>query len=463
MSDKNPDKDLDATVGAETIDDANATGDATQSAGVTQPDAEQPEHGVTADVNDEIAAEDARNNGDFLHASATGDSTDDEDADVNESGVDALDISFAADIAFEQEPDADALLAQATSVTSDADDANTASDASIADASIAGTPTVTVQAHGDADAAGQTGEPAAGDGKQGPAVAGEDGPEPSDAVSSDDASLDAHTAADQSAAGAGTPAGRPVAKLETTEEAIVSSRIDAEVRRRRGIVVPDEYPVYALSDVTVARAKTGDPIIEHVDCSFFNGYVNAILVDSDEERQTVMALLAGLAMPTVGRVLYRSKPLYEYDMHEYRGHEVGFVFQRYNLRQDLSALRNIMLAMDASGRNFLKAKDALARQRLADVGFPADRIDAPVRELSVMELRRAEIARALCCEANMLILDEPTGGLSRTDADEIMALLARQVQRKDRCVIIVTMSESVADRCDSTYEVNDLASAHGEE
>ena len=449
MSDKNLDKDLNATVGAETVDDANETGDVdrsaafAQSADVTrsnaeQPGTEQPELGVTADVNDEIAAEDARNEADSLDASANGDAEDaqnDEDADVNESGIDALDISFAADIAFEQDP-------------GDTVDG--------------------------ANAADETGESAAdaADGRRDSAVAGEDGHEPSDGVSSGDVSSDDDSrggpaSAGQSSADAGRVTGvaangRPVAKLETTEEAIVSSRIDAEVRRRRGIVVPDEYPVYALSDVTVARAKTGDPIIEHVDCAFFNGYVNAILVDSDEERQTVMALLAGLAMPTVGRVLYRSKPLYEYDMHEYRGHEVGFVFQRYNLRQDLSALRNIMLAMDASGRNFLKAKDALARQRLADAGFPADRLDVPVRELSVMELRRAEIARALCCEANMLILDEPTGGLSQTDADEIMALLARQVQRKDRCVIIVTMSESIANRCDSSYEVNDLAPSHEE-
>ena len=410
MSDKNLNKDPEAEVGADTAD-----GIAHPEEGA-QADAAPLENGVVADVNDDIAAADAADATDNADADTQG------DADVNEAGVDALDISFAADIAFEPEPDADALLA------ADATDATGTADATDA-----------TDATANEDAAEDEAEDAQSAGNAEPGSKG--------------ANADADGEASESA-----PA---IASMR--EEAIVSSRIDAEVRRRRGIVAPGEYPVYALSDVTVARAKTGDPIIEHVDCAFFNGYVNAILVDSDEERQTVMALLAGLAMPTVGQVLYRSKPLYEYDMHEYRGHEVGFVFQRYNLRPDLSALRNVILAMDASGRNFLKSKTELAKQRLAEAGFPDDRLDVPVRDLDVAQLRRAEIARALCCEANMLILDEPTGGLSKTDADDVMALLARQVSRKDRCVIIVTERESVAARCDSSYPVNDLASAGAEE
>lgn len=404
-------------------DEATRAGDSARRGGDTDQDA-----GADAaiapdeDVNDDIAQAEER--------SADG------EGDVNEYGIDALDISFDTEVDFDALPD-DAIAA----LTGDATDADAA-------------PADGANEVSDADAQ----EPAG----TGSGMADDARPEDGESAADDDADAAARTAANGDAAsaeelaGAAAQAPESAAVPKVSTESIVSSRIDAEVRRRRGIVAPDRYPVFALSDVSVARAKTGEPIIDHVDCAFFNGYVNAILVDSDEERQAVMALVAGLALPTVGAVLFRSKPLYEYDMHEYRGHEVGLVFQRFNLRPDLTVLRNITLAMEASGRNFLKSKEELAKERLAQAGFPADRADTPVRDLDAFELRRAEIARALCCEANMLILDEPTGGLDEDEADEIFATLERFVKRDDRCVIIVTGRESVADRCASAYAVNEL-------
>lgn len=234
----------------------------------------------------------------------------------------------------------------------------------------------------------------------------------------------------------------------------VSTHIDREVK------VGDEdlnllraYPTLSLHDVTYRDHKTGRTPVEHLTCAFEAGTVSAILVpDGDDMARTAMVgLLSGLLMPESGHLMNRSAEYLSLEPLELRGHRIGLVPQRFAVRGDLSPLRNLVYAMDASNRNFLKPKPVLARELLLASGLDETLLDNRVDSLNEVDRRRAAIARAVCCEAEIVVLDEPLDGLEDGERDTIMELL-RGIAHGDpkRCVVVVTQDAAVAESADQT-------------
>lgn len=234
----------------------------------------------------------------------------------------------------------------------------------------------------------------------------------------------------------------------------VSTHIDREVK------VGDEdlnllraYPTLSLHDVTYRDRKTGRTPVEHLTCAFEAGTVSAILVpDGDDMARTAMVgLLSGLLMPESGHLMNRSAEYLSIEPFELRGHRIGLVPQRFAVRGDLSPLRNLVYAMDASNRNFLKPKPVLARELLLASGLDETLLDNRVDSLNEVDRRRVAIARAVCCEAEIVVLDEPLDGLEDGERDTIMELL-RGIAHGDpkRCVVVVTQDAAVAESADQT-------------
>lgn len=234
----------------------------------------------------------------------------------------------------------------------------------------------------------------------------------------------------------------------------VSTHIDREVK------VGDEdlnllraYPTLSLHDVTYRDRKTGRTPVEHLTCAFEAGTVSAILVpDGDDMARTAMVgLLSGLLMPESGHLMNRSAEYLSLEPLELRGHRIGLVPQRFAVRGDLSPLRNLVYAMDASNRNFLKPKPVLARELLLASGLDETLLDNCVDSLNEVDRRRVAIARAVCCEAEIVVLDEPLDGLEDGERDTIMELL-RGIAHGDpkRCVVVVTQDAAVAESADQT-------------
>lgn len=234
----------------------------------------------------------------------------------------------------------------------------------------------------------------------------------------------------------------------------VSTHIDREVK------VGDEdlnllraYPTLSLHDVTYRDHKTGRTPVEHLTCAFEAGTVSAILVpDGDDMARTAMVgLLSGLLMPESGHLMNRSAEYLSIEPFELRGHRIGLVPQRFAVRGDLSPVRNLVYAMDASNRNFLKPKPVLARELLLASGLDETLLDNRVDSLNEVDRRRVAIARAVCCEAEIVVLDEPLDGLEDGERDTIMELL-RSIAHGDpkRCVVVVTQDAAVAESADQT-------------
>lgn len=234
----------------------------------------------------------------------------------------------------------------------------------------------------------------------------------------------------------------------------VSTHIDREVK------VGDEdlnllraYPTLSLHDVTYRDRKTGRTPVEHLTCAFEAGTVSAILVpDGDDMARTAMVgLLSGLLMPESGHLMNRSAEYLSIEPLELRGHRIGLVPQRFAVRGNLSPVRNLVYAMDASNRNFLKPKPVLARELLLASGLDETLLDNRVDSLNEVDRRRVAIVRAMCCEAEIVVLDEPLDGLEDGERNAIMELLCGTAHgNPKRCVVVVTQDAAVAESADQT-------------
>ena len=210
------------------------------------------------------------------------------------------------------------------------------------------------------------------------------------------------------------------------------------------VLVPGGYPVLSLKHVDYTRKVKGCPeqILDDVDLEFQRRRIYSVETTSPSGRAALMALMTGLRAPTQGSVLFRGTDLRQLLASDYRGHQIGAIFGTDALRPDLTAVQNLVYTMEASGRTFLGPKDNLARQLLDEVGFPERLQDTLTADLGHLDFRLASVARALCCECDVLIADEPTEGLEPGDWDTLLATLKRVSRRHDCTVIILTSGGS---------------------
>ena len=240
----------------------------------------------------------------------------------------------------------------------------------------------------------------------------------------------------------------------------VSSQLDNEIKRNRK---KDAFffkanPTFALDHVTVTNRKTGRNILDDLSLSFHAGATHAVLVDAEdrEQHQALLATMVGMVRTDRGNVMHKSANLSDVEPVEMLGHRIGFIPQRFAFRPDLDAESNVLYAMDASNRNFLKPKPIIARELLKSVGFDEVTSGLAVGEVSELNQRRVAIARALSCEAEVIIADEPTAGLNADDAAVVLDLLKkfkRDTDRK-RAIIVVTTNPEVADAMEHSVELD---------
>lgn len=137
----------------------------------------------------------------------------------------------------------------------------------------------------------------------------------------------------------------------------------------------------------------------------------------------------------------------------FRNQTIGFVFQFHQLLPEFTALENVMLPALISGKGFNNARGP-AKEILQEVGL-GQRLEHKPGELSGGEQQRVAIARALVMEPQLLLADEPTGNLDSGTSDEIYRLLQQLHQDRGLTMIIVTHSQSLADRMGRTLQMVD--------
>ena len=199
---------------------------------------------------------------------------------------------------------------------------------------------------------------------------------------------------------------------------------------------------YTMGDVTI-YANNG------VNFKINKGEFTVIVGASGAGKTTILNMLGGMDTPTSGTIVVDGHNIATYDdkqLTDYRRDDIGFVFQFYNLVQNLTALENVELASQIS-KDPLNSVDILERVGLGDRkdNFPA--------QLSGGEQQRVAIARAIAKNPKLLLCDEPTGALDYQTGKSILGLLRSMCDNYGMTVIVITHNSALAPMADQVIHL----------
>ena len=227
---------------------------------------------------------------------------------------------------------------------------------------------------------------------------------------------------------------------------------------------PGKDTVLATENVgkQVSSPEGSLTILSDVSFTVSRGDSVAIVGPSGAGKSTLLALLAGLDLPTSGRIWLDGRELSALDEDgraALRAESVGFVFQSFHLVPSLNALENVMLPLELAGA---AAPRQQALDILGTVGL-AERTRHYPSQLSGGEKQRVAIARAFATEPAVLFADEPTGNLDARTGENIMRIMFELNQNSSTTLVLVTHDQGLADRCDREIRLDagKLVSATG--
>ncbi len=174
------------------------------------------------------------------------------------------------------------------------------------------------------------------------------------------------------------------------------------------------------------------------------GELVVILGPSGAGKTTCLNILGGMDSASSGKVMVDGKDVTSYsnkDLIMYRRNDIGFVFQFYNLVQNLTALENVELAVQL-------CKDHLNPKTILNKVGLSKRMDNFPSQLSGGEQQRVAIARAIAKNPKLLLCDEPTGALDYKTGKQILKLLEQTARKEKMTVIIITHNASIAPMAD---------------
>ena len=208
------------------------------------------------------------------------------------------------------------------------------------------------------------------------------------------------------------------------------------------IEVKNLSKIYQMGEVKIKA-------IENVNFSINKGELVVILGPSGAGKTTILNILGGMDSPSSGSIIIDGVDISKYNSKEltkYRRYDIGFVFQFYNLVQNLTALENVSLA------NQICKNPKDAKKSLKDVGL-ADRMNHFPAQLSGGEQQRVSIARALAKNPKLLLCDEPTGALDSKTGKKIIKLLQDTCHKTNTTTIIITHNAIISEIADKVIKV----------
>jgi len=206
--------------------------------------------------------------------------------------------------------------------------------------------------------------------------------------------------------------------------------------------------VYDLGQVKV-------PALRGIDFKVLEGSYTAIMGPSGSGKSTLLNILGCLDRPTDGR--YRIggddvSTMSDRQLSRIRGERIGFIFQSYNLIQQLDVVENIHVPLFYQGKDIKEYRNHC--EKLAELVGLSDRMDHRPMQLSGGQQQRVAVARSLVNEPLMLLADEPTGNLDSKTGEDILEMLDK-LHGEGRTIVMVTHDDEVAERAERVIHLKD--------
>jgi putative ABC transport system ATP-binding protein len=201
--------------------------------------------------------------------------------------------------------------------------------------------------------------------------------------------------------------------------------------------------VHAINGITF-QVKTGE--------------FASIIGKSGSGKSTLLSMLGALDTPSSGEIVVDDIDIATLSAKKqtaYRARKIGFVFQHYNLIPNLSALENVMLALEFGGMKAAHERHERASKLLNEVGIEADEQLRKPAKLSGGQQQRVSIARALANKPSVILADEPTGNLDSETGKKIFDLLHLLSRTENTTILAVTHDLDIAGKTDRTFTLKD--------
>ena len=185
-------------------------------------------------------------------------------------------------------------------------------------------------------------------------------------------------------------------------------------------------------------------ILENINLSFDKNQMYAILGASGSGKTTLLSLLAGLDLPTEGKILYSGEEINKHTLNLHRKKNISLVFQNYNLIDYLTAEENVRLGGKRDPQKLLES-----------VGIIPEEFGRFVMHLSGGQQQRVAIARALASRPAIILADEPTGNLDSKTELEVISMLKSCVSEYGQTLVMITHDETIAQMADRMIVIED--------
>jgi putative ABC transport system ATP-binding protein len=206
------------------------------------------------------------------------------------------------------------------------------------------------------------------------------------------------------------------------------------------------------ADLTLGSAAASVHVLKGIDLEIAAGESVGIVGPSGSGKSTLLMVLAGLERLDSGEININEAPLHtmsEDQVADFRGRNIGIVFQSFHLIANMTALENVAVPLELAN---VANPFEIARRELKSVGL-GDRLNHYPGQLSGGEQQRVAIARALAPSPALLIADEPTGNLDTDTGRQIADLLFSKQAERGMTLVLVTHDNALAKRCSRQIRV----------